>query len=296
MALGHKGLGKGLDSLFGGELQAEETHGISRIPIREIEPNPAQPRRDFDEGAMTELAESIRKNGVISPITVRKTDAGYQIVAGERRWRACRQAGVDEIPALVVEVDDQTAFEMAMIENLQREDLNPLEEAEGYKELMERFGLTQEEVAEKVGRSRPAVANVLRLLTLPQALADLVRAGQLSQGHARTLLRLSDVETMLQAAQMVIDQGLSVRQTEKLVKKLEQMRKEKEGPLVVNMNQIYIEELENRLAQATGRKINISQGKEKGKITIEFYGNEDLESLSHAIMGMAKREEPQEQP
>ena len=185
---------------------------------------------------------------------------------------------------------------MAMIENLQREDLNPLEEAEGYKELMERFGLTQEEVAEKVGRSRPAVANVLRLLTLPQALADLVRAGQLSQGHARTLLGLSDVETMLQAAQMVMDQGLSVRQTEKLVKKLEQMRKEKEGPLVVNMNQIYIEELENRLAQATGRKINISQGKEKGKITIEFYGNEDLESLSHAIMGMAKREEPQEQP
>ena len=286
MAQGHKGLGKGLGSLFGDELQPENT--VSRIKVREIEPNPAQPRRDFDEAAMAELAESIRKNGVISPIAVRKMEEGYQIVAGERRWRACRLAGLDEIPALVIEADDRLAFELALVENLQREDLNPLEEAEGFKELMERFGLTQEEVAEKVGKSRPAVANALRLLTLPGVLANLVRGGELSQGHARTLLALPDEEIMLKAAKIVLEQGLSVRQTEKLVKKLAAM--EEEEPKEANPNQIYIEELEHRLAQATGRKINISQGKGKGRITLEYYGNEDLETLTDVILAMQKHQ------
>ena len=157
MTAGHKGLGKGLGSLFGEELT--ETQGtVSQVELRQIEPNPAQPRRDFAEEALAQLAESIRENGLISPITVRKTDTGYQIVAGERRWRACRLAGLDKVPVMVVEADDKLAFEMAMIENLQREDLNPLEEAEGYRELMDRFHMTQEEVARKVGKSRPAVA------------------------------------------------------------------------------------------------------------------------------------------
>lgn len=286
MAQGHKGLGKGLGSLFGDEMQQENT--VSRIKVREIEPNPAQPRREFDEGAMAELAESIRKNGVISPIAVRKTEQGYQIIAGERRWRACRLAGLDEIPALVIEANDQLAFELALVENLQREDLNPLEEAEGFKELMERFSLTQEEVAEKVGKSRPTVANALRLLTLPEVLADLVRKGELSQGHARTLLALPEEEQMLQAAKIVLEQSLSVRQTEKLVKKL--LASDQEETKEPNPNQIYIEELEHRLAQATGRKININQGKGKGRITIEYYGNEDLETLTNAIMAMQKHQ------
>ena len=245
MAASHKGLGKGLGSLFGDEVQQENT--VSRLNVREIEPNPAQPRRDFDQVSLAELAESIRQNGVISPIAVRRAENGYQIVAGERRWRACRLAGVDQIPALIVEADDRLAFEMAMIENLQREDLNPMEEAEGYKELMERFGITQEEIAERVGKSRPAVANALRLLTLPEELISLVRNSRLSQGHARTLLSLSDRQTMLSAAQTVMDQGLSVRQTEKLVKKLEELAKGAKKPAAANVNQIYIEELETRL-------------------------------------------------
>ena len=273
MAASHKGLGKGLGSLFGDEAQQENT--VSRLNVREIEPNPAQPRRDFDQVSLAELAESIRRNGVISPIAVRRTENGYQIVAGERRWRACRLAGLDQIPALIVEADDRLAFEMAMIENLQREDLNPMEEAEGYRELMERFGITQEEIAERVGKSRPAVANALRLLTLPEPLIDLVRSSKLSQGHARTLLGVSDQQTMISAAQTVMDQGLSVRQTEKLVKKLEELAKGEQKPAAANVNQIYIEELEHRLAEATGRKISISQGKEKGKISIEYYGNDD---------------------
>ncbi len=287
MATGHKGLGKGLGSLFGDETPQENT--VSRLNVREIEPNPAQPRRDFDQGSLAQLAESIRQNGVISPIAVRRAENGYQIVAGERRWRACRLAGLDQIPALILEADDQLALEMALIENLQREDLNPMEEAEGYRDLMERFGATQEQVAERVGKSRPAVANSLRLLTLPEQLVSLVRSGRLSQGHARTLLGLSDRKTMVEAAQMVMEQGLSVRQTEKLVKKLEQLAQGQQKNTAVNSNQIYIEELEHRLAQATGRKISISQGKEKGKITIEFYGNDDLETLTQTILAMSPR-------
>ncbi len=285
MAASHKGLGKGLGSLFGDEAQQENT--VSRLNVREIEPNPAQPRRDFDQVSLAELAESIRRNGVISPIAVRRTENGYQIVAGERRWRACRLAGLDQIPAL--EAADRLAVDMAMIENFQREDLNPMEEAEGYRELMERFGITQEEIAERVGKSRPAVANALRLLTLPEPLIDLVRSSKLSQGHARTLLGVSDQQTMISAAQTVMDQGLSVRQTEKLVKKLEELAKGEQKPAAANVNQIYIEELEHRLAEATGRKISISQGKEKGKISIEYYGNDDLETLTEAILAMKKQ-------
>ena len=287
MALGSKGLGKGLSSLLGEENMAENS--VSKIKVREIEPNPNQPRRQFEEGALAELAESIRRNGVITPIALRKTQGGYQIIAGERRWRASRLAGLEEIPALVIEADDGLAFELALIENLQREDLNPLEEAEGYKELLERFDLTQEEVAERVGKSRPSVANSLRLLTLPGSLQTLVREGTLSQGHARTLLGIGQEETMLRAAQMVLDQGLSVRQTEQLVKRLSKLEEVVEQ--APDVQQIYVEELQNRLSHTTGRRIQISQSKDKskGKITIEYFDNEDLDTMTQMLVSLSKK-------
>lgn len=287
MALGSKGLGKGLSSLLGEENMVENS--VSKIKVREIEPNPNQPRRQFEEGALAELAESIRRNGVITPIALRKTQGGYQIIAGERRWRASRLAGLEEIPALVIEADDGLAFELALIENLQREDLNPLEEAEGYKELLERFDLTQEEVAERVGKSRPSVANSLRLLTLPGSLQTLVREGTLSQGHARTLLGIGQEETMLRAAQMVLDQGLSVRQTEQLVKRLSKLEEVVEQ--APDVQQIYVEELQNRLSHTTGRRIQINQSKDKskGKITIEYFDNEDLDTMTQMLVSLSKK-------
>ncbi|WP_458863147.1 ParB/RepB/Spo0J family partition protein [Acidaminobacterium chupaoyuni] len=283
--LGH-GLGKGLDSLFGEE--SHEKGAVCNLRIRQIEPNPNQPRRAFSEEGLAELADSIRKNGVIAPIAVRKTGETYQIIAGERRWRASRMAGLDEIPAVVLEADEQLAFELALIENLQREDLNPVEEAEGYRELMDRFALTQENIAEKVGKSRPAVANALRLLSLPPVVVQMVKDGALSQGHARTLLGAKKEETILAAAKTVLEEGLSVRQTEKLVKRLEQ-EKETKKPAKDAMTVLYLEELEQKLGEATGRRIAIHQGREKGKITIEYYGNEDLETLTQALMQIKQK-------
>lgn len=283
--LGH-GLGKGLDSLFGEE--SHEKGAVCNLRIRQIEPNPNQPRRAFSEEGLAELADSIRKNGVIAPIAVRKTGETYQIITGKRRWRASRMAGLDEIPAVVLEADEQLAFELALIENLQREDLNPVEEAEGYRELMDRFALTQENIAEKVGKSRPAVANALRLLSLPPVVVQMVKDGALSQGHARTLLGAKKEETILAAAKTVLEEGLSVRQTEKLVKRLEQ-EKETKKPAKDAMTVLYLEELEQKLGEATGRRIAIHQGREKGKITIEYYGNEDLETLTQALMQIKQK-------
>lgn len=271
------GLGRGLDALLG----EESVQGAAGIPLRDIEPNPHQPRTYFDEGALAELSESIRQNGVITPITVRKTGETYQIIAGERRWRASRLAGLEEIPAVVLEVDEQTGYLLALIENLQREDLNPMEEAEGYKRLMDELSLTQEGVAERVGRSRPAVANAMRLLALPEQVRDLVVDGTLSAGHARTLLPLSDGERMYKVAQTVLERDLSVRDTERLVKRL--CEEEEEKPAPARGDAIYIEELQRTLSQATGRKVTIHHGKKRGKMTIEYYGNEDLDVLCAAI-------------
>lgn len=280
-----KGLGKGLDSLFG-----EETASVvTSIKIREIEPNPDQPRRRFAEEELAQLAQSIRENGIISPITLRRRASGYEIIAGERRWRASRLAGLDEIPALVLEADDKKSFELALIENLQREDLNAVEEAEGYRDLMDKFELTQENVAEKMGKSRPSVANTLRLLTLPEEVIELVREGALPMGHARALLAAKKPKTIIKAAQIVIEKGLSARETEKLVKKLEEEDGPQKKQTVINMTQVYIEELEHRLAQATGRKIAIADGKKRGRITIEYYGNDDLESISDILMGITAK-------
>lgn len=271
------GLGRGLDALLG----EESVQGAAGIPLRDIEPNPHQPRTYFDDGALAELSESIRQNGVITPITVRKTGETYQIIAGERRWRASRLAGLEEIPAVVLEVDEQTGYLLALIENLQREDLNPMEEAEGYKRLMDELSLTQEGVAERVGRSRPAVANAMRLLALPEQVRDLVVDGTLSAGHARTLLPLGDGERMYKVAQTVLERDLSVRDTERLVKRL--CEEEEEKPAPARGDAIYIEELQRTLSEATGRKVTIHHGKKRGKMTIEYYGNEDLDVLCAAI-------------
>ena len=276
-----KGLGRGLEAIFAEEVPETGNTPVG-IRLSDIEPNPRQPRRDFDPVALEELAQSIRENGVITPITLRKTGDTYQIIAGERRWRASRMAGLHEIPAIVLEVDENTAYALALIENLQREDLNPMEEAEGYRRLTQELGLTQEQAAHRVGRSRPAVANALRLLTLPQSVSALLRDKQLSAGHARALLPLEREEVMLKAAQIILEQQLSVRQTEMLVKQLQKEPKEKPP----KTPDIYVQDLERAMAAFTGHKITIKHGEKKGKITIEYYGNEDLEAVCEALKGI----------
>ena len=275
-----KGLGRGLEAIFAEEVPAQNTP--VGIRLSDIEPNPRQPRQDFEPVALEELAQSIRENGIITPITLRKTGDTYQIIAGERRWRASRLAGLTEIPAIVLDVDENTAYALALIENLQREDLNPMEEAEGYRRLTQELGLTQEQAALRVGRSRPAVANALRLLSLPKSVEALLRDKQLSAGHARALLPLEREEVMLKAAQTILEQQLSVRQTEALVKQLQKQPSDKPE----KTPDIYVQDLERAMAAFTGHKITIKHGEKKGKITIEYYGNEDLEAVCEALKGI----------
>ena len=278
-----KGLGRGLDALFGDE-QASSA-APQGIRLSDIEPNPRQPRQDFDPAALEELAQSIRENGVITPITLRKTGDTYQIIAGERRWRASRMAGLHEIPAVVLDVDENTAYALALIENLQREDLNPMEEAEGYRRLTQELGLTQEQAARRVGISRPAVANALRLLSLPKAVAALLRDKEISAGHARALLPLEDPERMEQAAQTVIGQQLSVRQTELLVKRLPSQPKDAPE----KQPDIYVADRERAMEALTGHRIAIQPGAKKGRVVIEYYGNEDLEAVCDALKSIKKQ-------
>ena len=275
-----KGLGRGLEAIFAEEVPVQNTP--VGIRLSEIEPNPRQPRQDFDPVALEELAQSIRENGIITPITLRKTGDTYQIIAGERRWRASRLAGLTEIPAIVLDVDENTAYALALIENLQREDLNPMEEAEGYRRLTQELGLPQEQAAPRVGRSRPAVANALRLLSLPKSVETLLREKQLSAGHARALLPLEREEVMLKAAHTILEQQLSVRQTEALVKQLQKAPADKPE----KTPDIYVQDLERAMAAFTGHKITIRHGAKKGKITIEYYGNEDLEAVCEALKGI----------
>ena len=275
-----KGLGRGLEAIFAEEVPAQNTP--VGIRLSDIEPNPRQPRQDFEPVALAELAQSLRENGIITPITLRKTGDTYQIIAGERRWRASRLAGLTEIPAIVLDVDENTAYALALIENLQREDLNPMEEAEGYRRLTQELGLTQEQAALRVGRSRPAVANALRLLSLPKSVEALLRDKQLSAGHARALLPLEREEVMLKAAQTILEQQLSVRQTEALVKQLQKTPADKPE----KTPDIYVQDLERAMAAFTGHKITIKHGEKKGKITIEYYGNEDLEAVCEALKGI----------
>ena len=288
------GQARGLDAIFrtaGAAAQSSEKDTVKKLRITEVEPRREQPRRRFDEEALAQLAESIKANGVIQPILVRKLPNGfYQIIAGERRWRASKLAGLTEVPAVVIEADEKKVSEIALIENIQREDLNAIEEAAAYKSLMDDYGLTQEELSKRVGKSRSAIANSTRLLDLPKGVADLIIEGKLSAGHARTLLGLSKEGDMVRAAEMIIDKGLSVRMTEGLVKTLnsEAARAEKEKRLADVPEPIkvdYSADLERRIEDVIGRSVKIvSRGKDK-KLEISFASDEDLEELLKMICG-----------
>ena len=273
-----KGLGRGLEAIFAEEVPAHNTP--VGIRLSEIEPNPRQPRQDFEPVALEELAQSIRENGVITPITLRKTGDTYQIIAGERRWRASRLAGLTEIPAIVLDVDENAAYALALIENLQREDLNPMEEAAGYQTLIEQYHMTQEEAAKRVGKSRSAVTNAIRLLSLCPPLRMMVEEGKLSAGHARALLPLSPA-LQVKAAAAVLSGGLSVRQTEALAKKLSAEKK----PLKeADSNQVdYAAEAQKSLSSKLGRGVKIVSGRKKGRIELEYYGMDDLNDLLDAL-------------
>jgi ParB family chromosome partitioning protein len=276
-----KGLGRGLGALFGDQAMLQADATSNTLPIAQIEASLNQPRKRFDGDRLDELADSIATHGVLQPILVRQLASGYyQIISGERRWRAARQAGLHEIPAIIIEADDRKAMELGLIENLQREDLNPMEEAMGYRTLMEEHGMTQENISQQVGKSRPAVANALRLLNLPQEITDMVAEGELSSGHARTLLPLPDKNLQIQIAQRIVADGLSVRQTEDLVKRLTRPEK---GPKAADPDLIYYQEAEKDLSSHLGRKIHIVSGKKKGKLELEYYGVDDLNDLLDAL-------------
>ena len=257
------------------------------LPIHKVEPNPDQPRRDFDEEELQALADSIATHGVVQPLTVREMPNGYyQIIAGERRWRAARLAGLSEVPAVVMEADDRKTMELALIENLQRQDLNPVEEAMGYHALMADYGLTQEETAERVGKSRPAVANALRLLSLDSEVLLMVRKGNLSAGHARAVLSLKNVKLQQEAARKIANLGLSVRQAELLCKNMAKEPVVVQQPLTLAVD--YVAECEKNLSKRLGRGVKIINGKRKGKFELEFYGQEDLQVLLDALMNLEK--------
>ena len=282
-----KGLGKGLGALLGDfEEVSPDKSPYQSLPIHKVEPNRNQPRQDFDETELEALAESIAEHGIIQPLTVRELESGYyQIIAGERRWRAARIANLTEIPAVIIEADDKKAMELALIENLQRQDLNPVEEAMGYRSLMEDYGLTQEDAAGRVGKSRPAVANALRLLNLCPDVLEKVRSGALSAGHARAVLSLKDEKKQKEASQKIIALGLSVRQAELLCKNMDKApAPAKEPTLAVD----YVSECEKQLSKHLGRGVKIVNGKRKGRFELEFYGSEDLQNLLDALMSLKK--------
>ena len=272
------GLGRGLNALLGDPVLQDQGEGSVSLPISQVEPGLNQPRKRFDPEALAELADSIREHGIIQPLTVRRLSSGYyQIIAGERRWRAAKQAGLDEVPAVIIEADDRKVMEIGLIENLQREDLNPAEEARGYQVLMEEYGMTQEQVAQRMGKSRPAVTNALRLLNLPEDLMALVEEGKLSAGHARALLGAPTPALQRQGARAVLDKGLSVRQTEALVKALQKEKKPKVRS--EDMLAIYLADLEKNLGSQLGRKVHIQHRGKKGKLELEYYSEDDLETL-----------------
>lgn len=283
-----KGLGKGLGALLGDFAEEpQEKSAYQSLPIYKVEPNPDQPRKDFDPEELENLAESIRVHGLIQPLTVREMPTGYyQIIAGERRWRAARLAKLSEVPVVVIDADDRKAMELALIENLQRQDLNPVEEALGYKSLMEDYGLTQEEAASRVGKSRPAVANALRLLSLNPEVLELVRSGSLTAGHARAIASLKSEKKQLDAAKKVIALSLSVRQTEALCKNMEKEPAPQPQEPVLKVD--YVAECEKSLSKHLGRGVKIVNGKRKGRFELEFYGQEDLQKLLDALMKLEK--------
>ena len=291
MASANRGLGKGLGALLGDAALKADTSDSLYLPISQIEPYGNQPRKYFDEAALHDLADSIREHGILQPLTVRKLSSGYyQIIAGERRWRAARIAGLQQVPAIVIEADDRKMTELALIENLQREDLNPIEEAEGYKSLMENYQMTQEEAAARVGKSRSAVANSLRLLGLCADVRKLLESGKLSGGHARALLPLK-ADAQKQAAAAVIEHGLSVRQTEALAKKLSGKKNEKTATAEELLSESYGKIAAQELSSALGRTCRIVSGRKKGRVELEYYGIDDLNDLLDELAALGHKKD-----
>ncbi len=290
MAMKQRGLGRGLGALLTDYSENDAAQAVTTLPLQRIEPNPNQPRKRFDEVELQALADSIAQHGLLQPLAVRDMGNGYyQIIAGERRWRACRLAGLSEVPVTVVEADDRTVMELALVENLQREDLNPMEEAEGYRVLLEEYGLTQEQAAQQVGKSRSAVANALRLLTLSDEVRALVENGELTAGHARALLTLPNGRLQKAAAQKILALRLSVRQAEAMCKRMaaEEKPKEEPEPLAVD----YIAECEKHLTRRLGRRVHIVNGKRKGRVELDFYGDDDLQKLYEALCALKRTED-----
>ena len=282
------GLGRGLNALLGDPEIQSSGEGSVTLPISQVEPGLNQPRKRFDPESLEELRQSIELHGIIQPLTVRRLSTGYyQIIAGERRWRAAKAAGLAEVPAVIIEADDRKVMELGLIENLQREDLNPAEEARGYQVLMSEYGLTQEQLAQRMGKSRPAIANTLRLLALPAEVMTMLEEGTLSAGHARAVLGASSPALQVECAKKVVENGLSVRQTEALVKVMSKEPVEKPAtPEGKDNIQIYLDALEKDLSGLLGRKVKIAHKGKKGKIELEYYGDEDLESLLTALKTM----------
>lgn len=291
------GLGRGLGALLGDDVMKTESSGSLSLPISQVETCSSQPRKRFDDESLQELADSISQHGIIQPLTVRKLSSGYyQIIAGERRWRAARMAGLAEVPAIVIEADDRMVMELGLIENLQREDLNPMEEAAGYRSLIEDYGLTQEEAAQRVSRSRPAVANAMRLLALPQEVQWLIEQGNLSAGHGRALLSLPTPEEQIAFAEEIMAHHWSVRETEERIRRILHQMNQPDEPKEDAPLKIYFQEAERRLTADLGRKVTISQGKKKGKIALEYYDQEDLELLMQALATLEARKEGRAEP
>ena len=273
------GLGRGLNALLGDPELPAQGEGSVTLPISQVEPGLNQPRKRFEQGALDDLTQSIQVHGIIQPLTVRRLSSGYyQIIAGERRGRAAKAAGLQEVPAVIIEADDRKVMELGLIENLQREDLNPAEEARGYRSLMEDYGLTQEQVAQQMGKSRPAITNTLRLLALPDEVMTLVEEGSLSAGHARAILGAPTAALQQEAARQVVEGQLSVRQTEALIKTLQKEKTEKPKEQLPNLS-LYLGELEKDLAGRLGRKVKIAHKGKKGRIELEYYNEQDLETL-----------------
>ena len=282
MAKGRGGLGRGLESLFEDAAPSFESDTrIETLPLREIEPDPGQPRKTFDDETLAELSASIAEHGLLQPIAVRpKPSGGYLIVAGERRWRASRMAGLTEVPVIVKDVTDEQAMELALVENLQREDLDPVEEAAGIRELMTRCDLTQEQAARKLGKSRSALANSLRLLSLPETVLELLKSGFITIGHAKVVLGLPTPELQEEAAQMIADNQLNVRQAEALCKKLAKPAKE---PVAAPLPSALPVEVEESLKQALGREVRVAYHDGKGKLTVHFYSDDQLKAFANLL-------------
>lgn len=278
------GLGRGLDAIFM-DNDTESEGSVVKLKITEIEPNRNQPRKEFDDEALSELADSVAQHGVIQPLLVRPIFGGaYQIVAGERRWRACRMAGISEVPVVVKELSDSEVMELALIENLQRENLSILEEAYGYKTLMDEYTFTQEEVSKSVGKSRSSVANTLRILNLPQPILEMIKSSKITAGHARAILSLVRDEDKENLAEIIVKNNLSVRESEKLAKKINKSEKEPSSPTLQNRRATFFDEVELSLKEFLGRKVTVNGGKdEKGTLQIEFYSKEDLADIAKKL-------------